>query len=64
MGKEGNSGAVVDSNGAVFGVSGLRVVDASAFPFTPPGHTQSTVCKSSHLEECRKPLLMRDRYAC
>lgn len=51
MGTEGDPGAVVDSNGAVFGVSGLRVVDASAFPFTPPGHTQSTVCKSSHLEE-------------
>lgn len=45
MGKNGDPGAVVDMNGVVFGVSGLRVVDVSAFPFTPPGHTQSTVCK-------------------
>jgi choline dehydrogenase len=27
----------------VFGVENLRVVDASAFPFLPPGHPQSTV---------------------
>ena len=47
MGKEGDPNAVVNASGSVFGVSGLRVVDASAFPFLPPGHTQSTVCKSS-----------------
>jgi choline dehydrogenase len=35
--------AVVDSHARVFGVSGLRVVDASAFPFLPPGHPQSSV---------------------
>lgn len=35
--------AVVDSKARVFGVSGLRVVDASAFPFFPPGHPQSTI---------------------
>lgn len=49
MGKKGDPNAVVDSNGKVFGVSGLRVIDASAFPFTPPGHIQATVCKSSDL---------------
>ena len=43
MGQEGESGAVVDSRGRVFGVKGLRVVDASAFPFLPPGLPQSTV---------------------
>lgn len=31
----------------VIGAHGLRVVDASAFPLLPPGHPQSTVCKSS-----------------
>ena len=51
MGKRGDPNAVVNSNGKVFGVSGLRAIDVSAFPFTPPGHTQSTVCKSSHLYE-------------
>jgi choline dehydrogenase len=34
---------VVDSEGKVFGVDGLRVVDASIFPFLPPGHPQSTI---------------------
>jgi choline dehydrogenase len=27
----------------VYGVQGLRVVDASSFPFLPPGHPQSVV---------------------
>lgn len=46
MGREGDvaSGkAVVDSCGRVFGVQGLRVADASAFPFALPGHPQSAV---------------------
>ncbi|GKT61683.1 GMC oxidoreductase [Colletotrichum tofieldiae] len=46
MGKEEDveSGkAVVDSNGRVFGVQGLRVADASTFPFALPGHPQSAV---------------------
>lgn len=43
MGKEGDADAVVDTKGRVFGVSGLRVVDASVFPFCPPGHPQSSV---------------------
>lgn len=45
MGVESDSMAVVDSHARVYGVQGLRVVDASAFPFLPPGHPQSTVCK-------------------
>lgn len=40
MGRADNPMAVVDSRGRVFGVQGLRVVDSSALPFTPPGHTQ------------------------
>ncbi|KAK7973251.1 alcohol oxidase [Apiospora saccharicola] len=43
MGKSGDDEAVVDSQGRVFGVQGLRVVDASAFPLLPPGHPQATV---------------------
>ncbi|KAF2501935.1 alcohol oxidase [Lophium mytilinum] len=43
MGKKGDKNAVVDSKAKVFGVDGLRVVDASAFPFMVPGHPQSTV---------------------
>ncbi|KAK7999608.1 alcohol oxidase [Apiospora arundinis] len=43
MGKTDDPDAVVDSNAKVIGVSGLRVVDASAFALLPPGHPQSTV---------------------
>ncbi|KAK8068860.1 hypothetical protein PG994_005476 [Apiospora phragmitis] len=35
--------AVVDSLARVIGVSGVRVVDASAFALLPPGHPQSVV---------------------
>lgn len=45
MGKRSDPNAVVDSQAKVIGVRGLRVVDASAFPFLPPGHPQATVCK-------------------
>lgn len=44
MGTRDDTGAVVDSDARVFGVQGLRVVDASAVPFLPPGHPQSTCC--------------------
>lgn len=44
MGTSDDDMAVVDSQARVYGVGGLRVVDASAFPFLPPGHPQSTVC--------------------
>ena len=43
MGKASDPMAVIDSQAQVFGVKGLRVVDASSFPFLPPGHPQSTV---------------------
>lgn len=42
MGKASDASAVVDSNGRVFGVTKLRIVDASIFPTLPPGHPQST----------------------
>lgn len=43
MGMPSDSMAVVDSRARVIGVQGLRVVDASAFPFLPPGQPQSMV---------------------
>ncbi|SMQ51093.1 unnamed protein product [Zymoseptoria tritici ST99CH_3D7] len=42
MGNSSNPDAVVDSKARVFGVRGLRVIDSSSLPFTPPGHTQGT----------------------
>lgn len=44
MGKTSDPKAVVDSKARVIGVKNLRVVDASAFPFLPPGHPMATVC--------------------
>ena len=43
MGKKDDPMAVLDSKARVYGVSGLRVVDASSLPFLPPGHPYSTV---------------------
>lgn len=43
MDKSDHLDAVVDSKARVIGVTGLRVVDASAFALLPPGHPQSTV---------------------
>jgi choline dehydrogenase len=34
---------VIDNEAKVFGVDGLRVVDASSFPLLPPGHPMSTI---------------------
>lgn len=46
MGQANDPAAVVDSNAKVFGVKGLRVVDASSFALLPPGHPVATVCES------------------
>ncbi|KAF2689767.1 GMC oxidoreductase, partial [Lentithecium fluviatile CBS 122367] len=43
MGKKEDKMAVVDAQGKVFGVERLRVVDASAMPFLPPGHPMATI---------------------
>ncbi|OJZ89163.1 GMC oxidoreductase [Aspergillus luchuensis CBS 106.47] len=43
MGRKDDPMAVVDSSARVYGVQKLRVVDASSFPFLPPGAPQSTV---------------------
>ena len=45
MGMSNDTMAVVDSKARVFGVQGLRVVDASSFALLPPGHPQATICK-------------------
>lgn len=46
MGKFSDPKAVIDSRARVMGVSGLRVVDASALPFLPPGHPSAVICES------------------
>lgn len=51
MGVPSDRMAVVDHRARVFGVTGLRVVDASAFPILPPGHPQSVVCEY-HASKC------------
>ena len=43
MGMGNDTMAVIDSSARVYGTKGLRVVDASSFPFLPPGHPQSTI---------------------
>ena len=43
MGLPDDSMAVIDSSARVFGVQSLRIVDASSFPFLPPGHPQATI---------------------
>ena len=43
MGKPDDEYAVVDSKGRVYGTKNLRVADASAFPFLPPGLPMGTV---------------------
>ena len=43
MGKRTDPGAVIDSHARVYGVNRLRVVDASALPFMPAGHPQSSI---------------------
>lgn len=73
MGKTGDRNAVVDAHGKVFGVNALRVVDISAFPFLPPGHTQANVCKYNIVKrfiancfwfDVGLTLNCFDRYAC
>lgn len=50
--------AVVDSHASLYGVEGVRFVDASAFPFLPPGHPQSTICElSSGISRTKADLL-------
>lgn len=50
MGRSGDPRAVVDSRARVIGVNGLRVVDASALPFLPPGHPSAVICESNVTE--------------
>ena len=49
MGKANDTEEVVDSRGRVYGVNNLRVVEASALPFSPPGHPASGVFAMAEL---------------
>lgn len=49
MGMSNDTSAVVDTQGRVYGVRNLRVVDASSLPFLPPGLPMGTICKSCSL---------------
>jgi len=55
MGRDASIGAVVDSKARVFGVSGLRVVDASSLPFSAPGHTQGVTY--AHAEKLAQDII-------
>jgi choline dehydrogenase len=41
MGSKTDKGAVVDPSGKVYGISGLRVIDASIMPMVTNGNTNS-----------------------
>ncbi|KAK3046353.1 hypothetical protein LTR09_012169 [Extremus antarcticus] len=45
MGKTNDPQSVVDSSARVIGVEGLRVVDASTFPFSIDGQPMATICE-------------------
>jgi choline dehydrogenase len=45
MGKPDDPKAVLDAEARVYGVRGLRVVDASSAPLLGPGHPIATVCE-------------------
>ena len=47
MGRINDTNTVVDARARLVGVKALRVVDAAAFPFLPPGHPMATVCEFS-----------------
>jgi choline dehydrogenase len=49
MGRSNDTRAAVDLRARVIGVSKLRVVDASVFPFMPPGHPGPTVFRLAEM---------------
>ena len=60
MGRKGEAGAVVDSRLRVFGVVGLRVVDASIMPTITSGNTNSPTVM---IAEKGSRMLKQDRKA-
>ncbi|KAG4255844.1 hypothetical protein FPRO03_04792 [Fusarium proliferatum] len=62
MGKKDDDMAVLDSKARVYGVKGLRVVDASAFPVLIPGHPVGTVELSTAKLSPDIPILQEEGY--
>lgn len=60
MGVRDDPVSVLDSRARVYGVDGLRVVDAGSFPLLPPGHPQSCIYKSFSLSLVRIHLTHAD----
>ena len=64
MGAATDTGAVVDESGKVYGLSGLRVVDASIMPFVTNGNTNApTIMMAEKLSDDilgRVPLMRDD----
>lgn len=64
MGSTDDSLAVVDSNGRVHGVDGLRVADASIFPTIPRGYIHFIVIMAAEkIAAAMKPELRRAPFA-
>ena len=54
MSQCGDSWGVLDPDLRVKGTKGLRVVDASAFPYVPAAHSESSLDCNASVADCRE----------